>query len=226
MTCARAEYALDLLVLSYSASGLVFGSVQQYPGWDAKPGSAYRKLRRRIRASESAAVVRHPSGASADHPEHQTVVPGNLRTTKRWRSSRRLEKSGLAACVTISGNSEQCLARVYEARILQLEHRILGSRNSCPVEEKLLLGSWHETGSADFEEFALVQDSEGTGFISWLHGKPELAGKWVFDKCLIKISNPDLPDLDFTFRVLRLSKRGPILENVDDKTLSTYRKVQ
>ena len=122
--------------------------------------------------------------------------------------------------------SETCLAGAYETRIHELEQRLPSTTTSCPINENALLGSWRQTASADFEEFAFMRDRQGRNFTSWLHKKPEYAGTWTFDQCVIKISSSETPDLDFTFRVVGFSKRGLTLENTDDTTLSTYRKVR
>lgn len=109
-----------------------------------------------------------------------------------------------------------CLVTSYRRRDTELQRLIKLSVSACPVDEKLLLGSWVRKGVGDFEEFNLTMDGTNRAFMSWLHHRPELAATWEIKGCVLDIDRSGNPAISYSYKLKNGTQNVLILQPVDD----------
>lgn len=111
-----------------------------------------------------------------------------------------------------------CLMGAYSHRIAELRQH-----NICPVNEKVMLGSWGRVKNGFFEEMGFYGLGDNKKFISWLHHNPEMSGRWEIVDCTLKIIGDD-EKIRFDFKIDKFENGKLYIFDVDDKKTAIYKK--
>lgn len=100
---------------------------------------------------------------------------------------------------------------------------------SCPITEHgLISGGWmRDSATGFFAEMSFEIYEEQRIFNSWLHQRPEfINATWTFQDCNIQINHPTEPQLNFTFELLKATKKRIYLREKGDSDIAIYRNVR
>lgn len=112
-----------------------------------------------------------------------------------------------------------CVRAAYLKRISDLK-----LANNCPFEGSELIGGWVKTEGEGFEEVKLLSDDNIHNFLSWIHHRPEMVGRWTFQNCTVHIQDLNNEELQFDFEVQQLNKSTMRLRDMDSDTSSNYKR--
>jgi hypothetical protein len=94
----------------------------------------------------------------------------------------------------------------------------------CNVSAKSVVGAWQAVGQwAFFEQMAFESKGSQQTFDSWLHERPELMNaQWQLKACTLTVRETSGDQQKFRVELVR---GRLILNSLDGKTKSTYRKI-
>jgi uncharacterized protein len=118
-----------------------------------------------------------------------------------------------------------CLVAAYRGRMAQIDVDQIHSEGKCPVVEADLFGNWKRIKNGDFEEFGLSKGSD-RNFSSWLHGKPEMFGRWDLKGCVISIVDLNNEKITFDYKLVKFQQNEICFEEVDEKKKSCYGRIK
>ena len=118
-------------------------------------------------------------------------------------------------------STAECLKTVYIDRINALK-----SYGDCPVNDASLLGNWKREKAGPFEEMRFDLDGGEKVFLSWLHQRPEMVGKWSINKCVIHIEDKNSAQLEFDLQVKGLDNKVLRIVDLDGNAEGVYKKVK
>jgi len=110
-----------------------------------------------------------------------------------------------------------CVRGAYLKRITELTRA-----DQCPFESAVLIGGWIKKEGEGFEEIRLLSGDHNQNFLSWIHHKPEMVGRWTFENCTIHIQGLNDDRLQFDLEVKQLDKSTMQLRDMDADASSTY----
>lgn len=118
-------------------------------------------------------------------------------------------------------DTTECLKVAYTDRIVTLK-----SYGDCPVNDASLQGNWKREKAGPFEEMRFDSDNGERIFLSWLHQRPEMTGKWSIDKCVIHIEDKNSPQLEFDLQVKGLEKDILRIVDLDGNSEGSYKRLK
>ncbi len=110
-----------------------------------------------------------------------------------------------------------CVRDAYLERIAALT-----LADQCSFESAVLIGGWIKTEGEGFEEMRLLSRDDNQNFLSWIHHKPEIVGRWTFENCIIHIQGLNDDRLQFDLEVKQLDRSMMHLRDMDTDASSTY----
>lgn len=111
----------------------------------------------------------------------------------------------------------ECIKAAYSRRIEYLK-----TLEECPYKASVLVGSWVRVEGNGFEKMKFLVSDKTPTFLSWLHHKPEMAGRWGFEQCVIHIQDSNEDKLQFDLKVQRLDEKRLDVRDMDDGAVGIY----
>lgn len=110
-----------------------------------------------------------------------------------------------------------CVRNAYLKRISDLK-----LTKDCPFHASALIGGWVKIEGEGFEEIKLLSNDNTHNFLSWIHHRPEMVGRWTFENCAIHIQDQNNDKLQFDLEVQQLDKSRMLLRDIDTEASSNY----
>ncbi len=138
-----------------------------------------------------------------------SASPSLVTDQKQWlRQQRNL-------CKTID-----CLRAAYLKRIEDVN-----LSDECPYDRSSLIGGWVKTEGEGFEEMKLLSAEDVPNFLSWIHHRPEMTGRWRFENCTIHIQDLNENTLQFELEVQQLDGNRMYLRDMETDAVIGYERV-
>ena len=193
---------LRISVLSIYSMGLLFANTISAASFDC--GKAANQVERTICSDRELSEL--DSKLADIYRSKASSTPGTVEDQRKWLHQQR------DLCRTAD-----CVRGAYLKRIAELTLAY-----QCPFESAVLIGGWIKTEGEGFEEIRLLSGDNNQNFLSWMHHKPEMVGRWTFENCTIHIQGLNDDRLQFDLEVKQLDRSMMHLRDMDTDASSTY----